>query len=441
METHIETDSIGTDTQISKSRAKYKRRRQRGEGSVRLKNGAWHLEYKDAAGNRKSCKLADKDNVHFSVTCPAIRDLADKKLKELIAEPVNGNGAPKPDMGVVTFWENVYLPWAKEINPKAGEPNLRASTVAGYAGIWSLHLKDHFANTTVRSYETAAATGFLTSLAKEQGRNTINHIRSLMSGIFSHALALGYVDKNPITGAGVLGKTARPAKTGHYSLKEALHILSALADYVECQLVMSLSFFWGLRPSEIRGLRWEDFCDGSSENCLVCQEDDWDIEVAHVHIRRAIDKQGNETGLKTDEAGQPLPLMIPIAMPLQIWREQCGSPAQGWLFENKNGNPVDLRDWIRTKIRPAVIAHKLKWKGLYAGRRGAATMLLQLSGNALASQQLLRHKPGSAVTARHYLKAVPEALLAGTKLVEDAVAKALSEGAGIEPIVSVQLPK
>jgi hypothetical protein len=69
----------------------------------------------------------------------------------------------------------------------------------------------------------------------------------------------------------------------------------------------------------------------------------------------------------------------------------------------------------------------LKWKGLYAGRRGAATMLLQLTGNALASQQLLRHKPGSAVTARHYLKAVPEALLAGTKLVEDAVEKALSD--------------
>lgn len=425
METN-ETDSIGTGTQISKVRAKYKRRRQRGEGSVRLKNGAWHLEYKDAEGNRKSCKLADKDNVHFSVTCPAIRELAGKKLKELIAVPVPvTGGAPKPDMAVVTFWETIYLPWAKEINPKAGEPNLRASTVAGYAGIWSLHLSEHFGTALLSAYETCTATAFLNCLAKDQGRNTINHIRSLMSGVFSHAVALGYIKSNPIAGARVLGKTARPAKTGHYSLKEALNILAALTD-CECQLVMSLSFFWGLRPSETRGLRWEDFCDGSSENCPVCQEDDWDIEVAHVHIRRAIDKQGNETGLKTDEAGQPLPLMIPIAMPLQIWREQCGNPAQGWLFENKNGNPADLRDWVRTKIRPAVIAHKLKWKGLYAGRRGAATMLLQLSGNALASQQLLRHKPGSAVTARCYLKAVPEALLAGTKLVEDAVAKALS---------------
>ena len=415
-----------------KSRKKYKRnRRPRGEGSVRLKNGSWHLEYKDAEGNRKSVKLCDKDNLHFSATCPAVRELADKKLKEL-APVKNGNGAPKPDMRIVDFWENVYLPWAKEINPKVGEPNLRPSTVAGYEQVWSLHLREHFADIQLREYETPTATEFLTGLAKTQGRNTIAHIRSLMSGIFKHALSQGYTKTNPIRDASVLGKTARPAKTGHYSLREALSILAALADYVECQLVMSLSFFWGLRPSEIRGLQWEDFCDGSSESCPICKEDDWDIEVAHVHIQRAIDKQGNETGLKTDEAAQPLPLMIPIAMPLQIWREQCGNPAQGWLFENKNGNPVDLRDWVRTKIRPAVIAQKLKWKGLYAGRRGAATMLLQLSGNALASQQLLRHKPGSAVTARHYLKAVPEALLAGTKLVEDAVAKALAEPKTLE---------
>src|ERR1017187_1652927 len=123
----------------TKQRKKYKRRRASGEGSVRLKNGAWHLEYKDAEGNRKSAKLCDKDDLHFSVTCPAVRNLADKKLKELAA-PVNGNGVAKPDMSVVTFWENVYLPWAAETNPGVDEPNLRPSTLAGYKQIWSLHL-------------------------------------------------------------------------------------------------------------------------------------------------------------------------------------------------------------------------------------------------------------------------------------------------------------
>jgi hypothetical protein len=415
----------------TKQRKKYKRRRASGEGSVRLKNGAWHLEYKDAEGNRKSAKLCDKDDLHFSATCSAVRELAGQKIAELSAALVktNGNGT-KPDMRVVDFWQNVYLPWAREVNPKVGEANLRNSTVAGYEQVWSLHLTDHFGTVELRAYETPTATEFLTSLAKTQGRNTINHIRSLMSGIFKHALSQGYIKANPIKDATVLGKTARPAKTGHYSLREALSILSALADHCECQLIMALSFFWGLRPSEIRGLRWEDFCDGSSENCPICKEDDWDIAVAHVHIRRAIDKQGHESKPKTDESEQPLPLMIPISMPLRIWRERCGDPTEGWLFENKNGVSMDLRDWVRTRIRPTLLANKLKWKGLYAGRRGAATMLLQLTGNALASQQMLRHKPGSAVTARHYLKAIPEVLLACTKLVEDAVEKALAVGDG-----------
>ena len=154
------------------------------------------------------------------------------------------------------------------------------------------------------------------------------------------------------------------------------------------------------------------------------------FEVAHVHVRRAVDKAGNVTGLKTDESEQPLPLMVPIAMPLQLWRHECGDLDAGWLFATKNGTPRDLRDMVRTVIRPAVLSSKNKWRGLYAGRRGATTMLLQLTGNALASQQLLRHKPGSAVTARHYLKAVPQALLEGTRLVEQEVEKALAAGEG-----------
>ena len=72
-------------------------------------------------------------------------------------------------------------------------------------------------------------------------------------------------------------KDGRPAKTGHYSLREALSILSALSEHVEGQLVTALSFFWGLRPSEIKGLKWEDFSYGASDGCEVCKEGDWDI--------------------------------------------------------------------------------------------------------------------------------------------------------------------
>lgn len=413
---------------MGKQRKEYKRRRAAGEGSIQFKNGAFHLRA-TIDGRPVSSKLCDKDDLHFSVTCPAVRELAAARLKEL-QESAGKSDTQTEDMRIDAFWKDVYVPWAKEVNPKVGEANLRPSTLEGYTQIWLQHLVDHFGKLTLTEYKTPMATAFLTDRAKTQGRNTVHHIRSLMSGIFSQAVSRGYLATNPISDASVLGKTARPAKTGHYSLREALSILAALSDHVEAQLIMALSFFWGLRPSEIRGLKWEDFSEGASDGCGVCKKDDWDIEVAHVHIRRAIDKQGNETGLKTDEAEQPLPLMVPIAMPLRLWREQCGNPTEGWVFATKNDTPKDLRDFVRTVIRPAVLNSRNKWRGLYAGRRGAATMLLQLTGNALASQQLLRHKPGSAVTARHYLKAVPQALLEGTRLVEQEVAKALAAGEG-----------
>jgi integrase len=52
----------------------------------------------------------------------------------------------------------------------------------------------------------------------------------------------------------------KPLKgTAHYTLEEAENIISALVDHVDAQLVMALSFFLGLRPGEIAGLKWEDF--------------------------------------------------------------------------------------------------------------------------------------------------------------------------------------
>lgn len=409
-----------------KARTKRRRRRDYGSGGVRLKNGAWHLQYRNGDGKIKSTVLVRKDDIYFSATCDTVKDLAAKRLAELQPK----SEAAKPDIKVVDFWDTVYVPWAEEVNPLVNEPNLRASTLSGYGQIWERHLKPHFGDKTMGGYTTVDGSDLLTELAKTQGRNTLNHIRSLASGIFSHAVNTGYVNVNPWAGAFSRLKTKAPAKTRHYTLKEVMAILVALDEHPECRLVMALAFFAGLRPGEIRGLRVEDFTSETSDKCRVCQEEDWDISVAHFHVRRNIDKAGNTTALKTPESEGPLPLMVPIALALQEHLIACGNRTSGWLFATKNNTPADLRDWVRMRIRPALKAHSIEWKTLYAGRRGAATLLLQLSGNALASQQLLRHRPGSIVTARHYIKSIPEALLRGTQLVEQAVLDAMKEENG-----------
>ncbi len=361
-------------------------------------SGAFHVRYYtteivDGLPKRvqKSHLLCRRDNKHFSKTCKAVKLLRDDHMRT-----INVDQAREADMLVSDFWDQRYLPFIKE--------NMKASTVTGYLQIWNQHLKDHFGEMTLQSYRTHVGSTFLLSLTKTQGRSTLNHIRSLASGIFTHAINEGRLESNPWRDVRILGKVAAPKPTAHYTLEEAEDIISALVECVDCQLIIALSFFAGLRPSEIAGLKWEDF----------------DAEA--VNIRRA-NVKGVIGTTKTPESVATLPLLPQILVPLTLWRQKSGNPESGWLFKNERGNPQDLADLVRRKIRPALFKAGLKWKGLYAGRRGAATAIIGLTGgNYAAAQELLRHKHMNT-TLMFYKKQTQNALGDGLKALQAAAGK------------------
>jgi integrase len=363
-------------------------------GYIYEASGAFFIRYYvteivDGTARRvqSSYRLCEKDEKHHSRTCKAVKQKAADHMAE-----VNAQTKPANDSTVAAFWEQTYLPFAEE--------NLRHSTVHGYRQIWGQHLEPHFGQMLLKDYKTPMGSVFLTSLAKTLGRHTVQHIRSLASGIFSHAVNLGNIESNPWHDVKVLGKTKEPGETAHYTLEEAEDIISALVEHVDCQLIVALAFFLGLRPGEIQGLKWQDI------------DDKW------IHIRRAVAR--NVVGeTKTKSSVASVPLIAPVRIPLTLWREKKGNPSEGWLFPNAKGKPVDLRSVISRTIVPTLEAKNIEWKTLYAGRRGAATILTQLTGDALAAKELLRHK-NLAVTTDKYVKAIPEALLKGIKLLEAA---------------------
>ena len=356
-------------------------------------SGAFHVRYYtteivDGQPKRvqKSHLLCRKDNKYFSRTCKAV-----KLKREEFMLTVNVSQVNEQDMRVTDFWEQRYLPFVQE--------NMKASTVSGYKQIWSQHLNDHFGDMTLQDYRTHVGSSFLLTLTKTQGRRTLNHIRSLASGIFTHAMNEGRLESNPWHDVRILGKVRPPKPTAHYTLEEAENIVSALVEYVDCQLMIALSFFAGLRPSEIAGLRWEDF-DGQSVN------------IRRANVRNVIGT------CKTPESVATLPLLTQVLIPLSLWRAKCGNPKEGWIFKNERGNPQDLKDVVRRTIRPTLKAKKLEWKGLYAGRRGAATAIIGLTGgNYAAAQELLRHKHMST-TLNFYKKQTQNALGDGLKALQ-----------------------
>jgi len=363
------------------------------------KSGAFHVRYyateivdghpKRVQRSHLLCRKSDK---YYSATCKAVKLLRDEFMRTINASA----GTDGSDMKVADFWEKTYLPFAEE--------NLKPSTVAGYEQIWSQHLRLHFADRTLGEYKTHMGSQFLLSLTKTQGRRTLNHIRSLGSGIFTHAVNMGLLESNPWHDVKILGKVKAPAGTPHYTLEEIENIVSALVDRVDCQLVMLLAFFVGLRPGEIAALRWEDF------------------DVDRIHIRRSV--WGCHVGTpKTQESIATLPLANQVILAAKHWNDKCGNPSEGWVFPNQAGNPVDLKELAKKAIRPTLAAKKIQWKGYYAGRRGAGTALVGLTnGNYAAAQELLRHK-NMATTLAFYKRQTESALADGVR--------ALSAASGI----------
>lgn len=382
------------------------------KGHVFESHGGFHVRYYvteivDGQPKRvqRSERLCTKDNKHHSTTCKAVQ----QKAADVLRKVNSASGADnEPDIKVTTFWELTYLPHIVKTR--------KASTIDGYTKIWQQHLSVEFQKYSLTEYKTHHATRFLTKLADSGlGVRTIAHVRSLASGLFRHALRLGKIEVNPWADAGSLTPAKRPEATHAYTLDEAEAIINALIDHPTYQLVFSLACFLGLRPGEISGLKWDDIgvdADG----------------VAWVHIRRSAWK-GIVGTTKTDESVASVPLIEPVRSMLDAWKTVSGAPTQ-WLFPNPQDKPIQMGSVQRQIVR-ALEPKKIKWHGLYAGRRAAATLLVQLTGNALASQYVLRHK-NLATTTAFYVKPVRDAALGGLQQVEDLLKKrkALAEANG-----------
>ena len=304
-------------------------------------------------------------------------------------------GQPADDLTVAAFWEQVYLPFITT--------NLKASTVHGYNQLWNQRLKNHFGTMTLREYRTPTFSLFLTSLAKTLRPRTLQHIKFLTSAIFAHAVATGNRESNPIRDSRVLGKTLENGTTEAYSLEEIENVITALVERVDCQLIMALCFFLGLRKGEIAGLQWSD------------------IDGGYIHVRRAV-ARGVVGPPKTKKSIRTIPIIQPVKGLLLLWRAKC-KPEQIWVFQSERGTPLDL-DAVAVKvIKPTLSKAELEWKGYHAGRRGLGTELRKLTGNSNAGRDMLGHS-NAQVTEAHYEAAMPEEVLKGMGLLE---AKALKQ--------------
>jgi integrase len=349
---------------------------------------------------QRSHRLCAKDRAtgHGSPSAMAVRSLCEDFMRT-INEREHTSHRLAQDLMVVDFWERMYLPYCEKEWKGTG---MRASTISGYKQLWKHHLKHHFGTHTLQGYTADQARRFLSSLKTKHGKNTLRHIRALASAMFSEAIERGLRNDNPWRVK--LPKDCKESKaTEHYTMEEAENLISALVDHVDAQLVLALSCFLGLGPAEIAGLQWGDV------------DPDW------IHIRRNKPSHGKVGPPKTAERMAAIPIIDHVRVPLELWRGQCENPhGENWVIS-------DLPNMLNRVILPHVRGEEkcvrcsrtpnpstVEWKGLYAGRRGAITAIIEATnGNYAVGQAVARHKSMTTTLDVYKKQITRQGLLAG----------------------------
>jgi integrase len=361
----------------------------------------FYVQYRVDGPNGKRVQrshfLCHKNDKHRSDSDRSVRLLRDAFMLTVNTQEERHTDLQN-DMTVAAYWENRYLPYCEAVSKVNDRARMKPSTVRGYKQIWTRHLSGEFGTRTLREYTSLLGNRFLRGLVSTQGKHNLRHIKALASAIFSLAVADEILAVNPWREVRIPADAIQPETTAHYTLEEAEDIISALVERVDCQLVMALCCFLGLRPGEIAALKWTD------------------VDETHLHIRRNV-VHGIVGTLKTRESVRDIPLIDRVRVPLELWRRKAGDSE--WIFDSGRGTPVDLHNLTLRVIKPAVKAAGLTWKGLYAGRRGAVTLVIEATGGNYAVAQALAGHKSMKTTLDVYKKAItPESFAAGMKMLE-----------------------
>jgi integrase len=305
-----------------------------------------------------------------------------------------GKENPESTLTVGDYAENYFLPYAKS--------ELKESTHHGYAGIFKTYLKPRLATIALRDFRTVDMTNLLAEILKCHGlgKKSLRHCKSLMGTIFSHAKNAGVLDgANPIRESRIPKKARASAPTYAYSAEEVFAMLDALVGVAKT--AVALGYFGGLRPGEMRGLRWSDF-DGKLLH--ICRS------MWRLHL--------NEPKTEASVAS------VPVCQTLREILEKAKRESE-YILASPTGRPVDLRNLAYRVIVPRLLRcakcdknkkghdeqadHAFQqlpaWRGWYALRRGCATLVTTLD-SAIAAKGMLRHTDIST-TSKHYIKDVP----------------------------------
>ena len=247
------------------------------------------------------------------------------------------------------------------------------STFTSYRSMISQHIRPKWGDVYLQDVRPALVQDWLRKLTvspKYKG-----HIRSLMYRLFDKAMIweLIEVDRNPMTLVEVKGISKRRRRPHILAVKDAWRVLDTLEQPYRTIVLIALCF--GLRISEILGLRWTDF----------------DFKRSAVLIQRsAVGKRLNK--LKTEYSQDEVPLERGFIVELKKWQELCLESEGQWLFPSPvTGRPLHADSIRADHLAPTSLQLGLGRIGFHAFRHTYRAWLDETGAPVGVQQKLMRH--------------------------------------------------
>ncbi len=307
---------------------------------------------------------------------------------------------------------------------------LRPGSYSGYTQLWEKYLKPRIGSKVLRDFKRPDAYLLWQEIARAcpVSRQTMNHIRFFMSGVFKAALNRGFMTgENPAEADLPNGLRGR-GETEAYTIEEVKRMLALFMGQLKAQAVIALAFASGLRKSELSALDWSDYEPTDSG--------------AVIHVRRS-NVRGLISTPKTESSVDDVHISEDICWYIDQYRKSLGNPKSGFMFGHVPEKPMNMDSFVRWTILPVLescvdcgkkaAAHSdadhefqrndavPKWKGFHAFRRGNATHLANEStGDGMRAASIVLRHSDEDVTATHYTKISRQQrrVLAARKVVE-----------------------
>lgn len=284
---------------------------------------------------------------------------------------------PEPSRMVLTDW---ITRWVETFGPQwaASTHRTRGNTIDAHliphAG--DIRLKD-LGRARIRDVRAAMLTAGRTP-------DTVNHTIRVLSAALGAAVDEGLLPGNPCRG---LKPLPVPPVDRDPIDAVTLDAVTALMATPRDRAVVAFLFHAGLRPGELRGLRWRD------------------IQPAGLVVRRAM----GDAGVKETKTGvaRVVPVREAVRLAVDELRENGRVEPDGLVIRGDHGGPLDWGNWTARVWKPAVAAVTRARIVPYQGRHTYASALIHDGHSPVEVAAWMGHAD-VGTTLRHYAHLMPQ---------------------------------